>query len=264
MKDPWKIPDTQDLPKSQRFKDWQERMNRAEGLHSDPPKKTKKKKHHITGMIVFAVVLGLIWFFLPESSHLPPRFYYLITLLAFLVSGLFFIPKRETFARLRMLMAWFAIFAGIGVLYHFMDGGQADTGAFFSRLDPSHVGSDGSSLKVRRSQDGHFWIRAQVNDVPVNMMVDTGASQVVLSPGDATRIGLDINTLNFNGLAETANGTVQYARAHARIFELGDHVLHSVPVTINGAEMKSSLLGMSVLDQFSSIEFRGDTLILTP
>src|SRR5262249_27930952 len=43
------------------------------------------------------------------------------------------------------------------------------------------------SVRIRRRPDGHFIAKAQVNGVSLVMLIDTGASTVVLKPADAQR-----------------------------------------------------------------------------
>ena len=45
------------------------------------------------------------------------------------------------------------------------------------------------SVMVVRAQDGHFGVRSSVNDTPVTMLLDTGASFVTLTHDDAIRSG---------------------------------------------------------------------------
>ena len=50
------------------------------------------------------------------------------------------------------------------------------------------------------------------------MLVDTGASTVVLKPADAQRLGIDVERLTYTVPVQTANGTT-YA-AHVRLRNL--------------------------------------------
>jgi len=96
------------------------------------------------------------------------------------------------------------------------------------------------------------------------MMVDTGASNIVLSREDAARAGINLADLEFSGMAQSANGMVRYANARAAELALGDVMFRNMPVTVNDGEMPGSLFGMSGLRQFASFEMRGDLLILRP
>ena len=55
------------------------------------------------------------------------------------------------------------------------------------------------SVRIRKRSDGHFIVRMQVNGVPLSMLVDTGASTVVLKPADAQKLGIDPERLEILG-----------------------------------------------------------------
>ncbi|WP_249219113.1 TIGR02281 family clan AA aspartic protease [Loktanella sp. SALINAS62] len=111
--------------------------------------------------------------------------------------------------------------------------------------------------------DGHYYIRLGVNGVPVDFVVDTGASQMVLNRDDARRVGLDPDTLRYLGSANTANGVVQTAPVLLDSVTLGDVTETDVPAVVNGGEMFGSLLGMTYLSRFSNIQIRNGELVLT-
>ena len=79
-------------------------------------------------------------------------------------------------------------------------------------LSPTQgVAHDDGTLSFDAGPDGHFYIQALVNGGRVTFMVDTGATDVVLAPDDARRIGIDPASLVFDQFAETANGRVSGA-----------------------------------------------------
>lgn len=118
-------------------------------------------------------------------------------------------------------------------------------------------------IEVPRGLDGHFHLILHLNDVPVEFVVDTGASDVVLSLADARRIGLDPDDLIFSGRANTANGVVATASTRVADVRLGDIDEGRMRVSVNGGEMDGSLLGMSYLQRFEKIEISRDRLLLT-
>ncbi|MGD9510667.1 MAG: TIGR02281 family clan AA aspartic protease, partial [Geminicoccaceae bacterium] len=61
-----------------------------------------------------------------------------------------------------------------------------------------------NSIALERDGRGHYRVQAAVNGVPVAFMIDTGASDIVLSPADAERLGLRPDRLRFTGRASTA------------------------------------------------------------
>ena len=124
--------------------------------------------------------------------------------------------------------------------------------------------ADGSTIEVPRGPGGHYFLRVDVNGTPVDFIVDTGATDVVLTLEDARSVGLDPDNLPFLGSARTANGPVKTAFTTVDTMALGPLRYDRVRVAVNGGEMEESLLGMSFLSRFDKIEISGDALRLTP
>jgi len=93
-------------------------------------------------------------------------------------------------------------------------------------------------------------------------VIDTGANGVLLSPDDAKRAGMDVDTLKYASPAETANGVGFYAPIILPTLDVGKLHLASVQAAVNKAPMSSSLLGMAFLRQMDSVEIHGDQLTL--
>lgn len=121
---------------------------------------------------------------------------------------------------------------------------------------------DGRQITVPMSADGHFYLSLDLNGVPVRFVVDTGASEMVLSARDAARIGLDPGKLIYSGRAMTANGMVQTAPVRLATVALGPVVDRGVRAVVNQGELRESLLGMSYLNRFSRLEIANGRLVL--
>jgi aspartyl protease family protein len=117
-------------------------------------------------------------------------------------------------------------------------------------------------VRFAAGADGHFRIEALVDGTRVRFLVDTGASDIVLSPADARRIGFDPDRLRFTGVAETANGRVRTAAVRLGSIEIGPIRFDDLPASVNQAAMRGSLLGMSFLERLRSFEIRDGALIL--
>jgi aspartyl protease family protein len=124
------------------------------------------------------------------------------------------------------------------------------------------VATNAHELVVTQGQDGGFFIMGQVNGQPVRFLVDTGASETVLSPADARRLGVDPATLRFDHSAETANGIGYGAPFTADSLTVGQIKLTGFPMVINQAPMSSSLLGLTFLGRLESFQVRGRKLYL--
>jgi aspartyl protease family protein len=117
-------------------------------------------------------------------------------------------------------------------------------------------------ISVRRSGSGHFELEARTNGVPIRFMVDTGASDIVLSPSDARRLGFDLSRLAFTRVYNTANGTVRGAPVTLDWLMVGGVRFRNVRASVNETAMDQSLLGMRFLERFRSYEVRDGILTL--
>ncbi|AJE47370.1 retropepsin-like aspartic protease family protein [Celeribacter indicus] len=131
------------------------------------------------------------------------------------------------------------------------------------RLAPAQISRGDGIIAVDRDMTGHFSVRAAVNGTPVAFLVDTGASNVVLSMEDAERAGIDIGNLVFTGRAQTANGTVRTAPVTLDTLDLEGVHDRKVRAYVTDGELFGSLLGMDYLRRYERIEIQRDKLILT-
>lgn len=184
------------------------------------------------------------------------RFIYL-AILATAIIGWFLAENRKSLGKTaRMATAWGLIFVGVVAAYGLWSDIRSD-------VLPRQSVIGQNVIEVPRSFDGHYHLTLFLNDTAVDFIVDTGASDVVLSLEDAKRIGLNPDNLIFSGSASTANGSVATASAKIENLRLGKIHDQGVRVSVNGGEMDGSLLGMSYLQRFSRIEIARDKLILT-
>jgi aspartyl protease family protein len=109
---------------------------------------------------------------------------------------------------------------------------------------------------------GHFLVEAVVNGVPVDFLVDTGASHVVLSLEDARRLGFTPDHLRFTQKFQSTNGTVRAAPVALRELRIGQLRLFDLEASVNGGPLPISLLGMSFLQRLTSYEVARGRLIL--
>src|SRR5690606_29726740 len=68
-----------------------------------------------------------------------------------------------------------------------------------------------SDARVVRAADGHYWADALIEGRVVRVMVDTGASVVVLTRADAARLGIPLQASDFTTDLATASGAVRAA-----------------------------------------------------
>ncbi|KFE36988.1 retropepsin-like aspartic protease family protein [Thioclava atlantica] len=117
-------------------------------------------------------------------------------------------------------------------------------------------------IEVPQAPDGHYYLTADVNGTPTRFVVDTGASQVVLTQQAAERAGIATQGLAYIGQARTANGIVATAPVRIRSFDLGPIHDSGLRAVVNRGAMDTSLLGMTYLTRFAKVEFSRGMLIL--
>lgn len=158
--------------------------------------------------------------------------------------------------RLRHLLLWALLFTGVAAGYALWDG---------VRLTTTSVQTTGEGLVVRRGLDGHFHLTLNVTGAsgrvqPVRFIVDTGASEMVLTRADAERLGYAARDLRFTGVAQTANGTTRTATVTLASVALAGHQAQRVRALVNEGQLHASLLGMGYLQRFASLEITRDQL----
>lgn len=182
---------------------------------------------------------------------------YLVLLLA-AVGAWFFVQNRQSIGKsLQQVAIWAFIFLGVIAGYGLWDDIR-------STVRPQQsVLLESGRVEVPRARDGHYYLTVSVNGVPVDFLVDTGASQIVLNERDAERAGIDTGSLAYLGRARTANGEVRTAQVKVDEFSLGGIVDTNLTVWVNQGELDKSLLGMGYLQRWASIEIRDRMLILS-
>ena len=194
---------------------------------------------------------------LPDDPDAQARLFYLALLGMALAGGVFYNYRDRLGTAAQHAAIWVLIFLGVTIAYGFKD-------QLASQLYPGTAQPvDERTIALRRADDGHFYARVRVNGADIRFMVDTGATNLVLSQQDARRIGLAMDNLNYVLPVSTANGTVYGAGVVLERVKLGGFVDTDVRAMVNGGRMSVSLLGMSYLDRFRRFSVEGDRLLLS-
>ena len=190
---------------------------------------------------------------------------YLLLLLAMMLAGIFSQRDLNFKKILKYLGAWSVVGLILIVLYSYRYEFDDFKQRILGELNPSLAQKTNSGeIVVSAAQDGHFYLSAKVNGgLPISFMVDTGASDVVISLDEAKKLGINVAKLDFNKRYQTANGMVRGASVVLDEIEFGGVKFYNVSVSVNGAEMGTSLMGVSFLKRFKKYEVYRDRLILT-
>ena len=178
------------------------------------------------------------------------------------VAALFVGMYREAiFKALEALLFWgvLGLLLVVGYSYRFELRDVGDR--VMAELVPGHVASHGRDVEVVRGRGGDFAVSTRVNGARVPMVLDTGASSVVLTQEAAKAAGLPIEVLNYTVTVDTANGRTRAAPVTLDRIDIGSVTERSVPALVAQAgELRHNLLGMSFLNRLEGWEVRGDTL----
>jgi aspartyl protease family protein len=187
-----------------------------------------------------------------------------------LVLGAAFLSNRARLGtNLRYLAIWLvAVLALVTIYvyrYELQDAAARVSGGLLPGSPVASRSADGRlQVTLIRSRDRHFRARGSVNGAAVAFLVDTGASDVVLSRRAAIAAGIDVDRLVDSAQVTTANGRTTAAPVTLDEIEIAGIKRQRVHALVaRTGSLDGNLLGMSFLETLSAFEFRGDRLVLT-
>ncbi|HEY9548531.1 MAG TPA: TIGR02281 family clan AA aspartic protease [Kiloniellaceae bacterium] len=214
---------------------------------------------------VVGLVVLLVWAF-PQRALGQADWVRLVELGAFFAlcaSGVVYWRRAQLGETLRNLAIWVAVGAVLLLGYSFRHEFATLGDRLAGELLPSRAVEVAEGVvEVRAGLAGHFVVTAAVNGAPVDFLIDTGASDIVLSPADAARLGYHPENLSFTRVYHTANGVGRGAPIRLDSLAVGPIGYADLPASVNEAPMGKSLLGMTFLRRLASYEVRGDVMIL--
>jgi aspartyl protease family protein len=222
-------------------------------------------------LLLSAIVIAILIIFVrggagtvgPLSTSEFGSLTYQIVLLVFL-GAVVLTMFRERFSQaLISALMWVAVGLVLVVVYSYRFELHAVADRVLVVLVPGHVVSHGRTVEIGRANGGDFDVTAQVNGKRVQMVLDTGASSVVLSHDDARAAGLPLEVLNYSVTIDTANGRTRAAPVTLDRISIGGLEERSIDALVTQpGQLKTSLLGMSFLNRLQSWEVSGDRLVL--
>lgn len=123
---------------------------------------------------------------------------------------------------------------------------------------------EGGETRIPLSPDGHYWVRAEVNGVPGNFMIDTGATLTAISSSLAESAGLEPRRGGIPIMLGTANGTIQAHVATVDSLTFGNVRASGTDAAIAKSFGDFNVIGMNVLARLGSWRVEDGTLILVP
>ncbi len=192
-----------------------------------------------------------------------------LALLIFLGGSMFASYRGRFTGAARDALTWgviaLALIAGYSYRDQLMPAAQRIAGELLPgkpiQFDTGEKNSPG--VRIRKQRNGQFMAQVRANGATIGMIVDTGASSIVLTPSDAARAGIELESLHYSVPVQTANGTSFAARVRLRNVSVGPIGIDNVEALVaKPGALRESLLGMSFLSRLRSYEFSGDFLTL--
>ncbi|HSR76343.1 MAG TPA: TIGR02281 family clan AA aspartic protease [Xanthobacteraceae bacterium] len=181
-----------------------------------------------------------------------------------LIGGVLIVLFRDRITKaLEAAVLWIviALLLMLGYTYRFQLHDIADQ--VMAELIPGRTADSGRTVALARAQSSDFQITTDINGHSIPMILDTGASSVVLTNEAAKAVGLPVEVIKYTVNIATANGHTKAAEVTLDRVAVGSIVERAVPALIaQPGQLKTSLLGMSFLNRLQSWEVRGDKLVL--
>lgn len=218
----------------------------------------------ITFITVTALVLGFLIYRFPyvldSSDNIAHMVWAVLLLGALLPAAVFRLGNAQA---LKYGSAWMGIFFVLLVGYSYFEEIEDVGNKLKGNLFPfAATQNNDGSVSVLRAADGHFLVEALVNQVPIQFMVDTGATRIALSMADAKRLGIDVEALSYNEAMHTANGLTFGATVHLKEIKIGTIIVRDVSATVSQNLDTYSLLGMNFLKKLKGFNIEGNRLTL--
>ncbi len=199
----------------------------------------------------------------PLSADEFGSFAYKIALLVFLTAAVLTMFRERFTQAITAALLWVVVGLLLVIGYSYRYELTEVANRVTAELVPGHVISHGRTVEVARTSTGDFAIAAQVNGARVHMVLDTGASSVVLTQDDAKAAGLPLDLLNYTVSIDTANGRTHAAPVTLDHIAIGSLEEKSVAaLVVQPGQLETSLLGMSFLNRLQSWQVNGDRLVL--
>ncbi len=149
-------------------------------------------------------------------------------------------------ARRLWLLAWLSLL-GLLTLY------------FYSSAKPSVTAS--GELLLKADASGHYRLEGAINDQPVQLLLDTGATRVTIPSQVASRLGL---VATGRSRVNTAAGQIQVETGRIESLAMGPLTLYDLAIFINpAADGDEVLVGMNALGRLELVQ-KERQLLLRP
>jgi aspartyl protease family protein len=190
---------------------------------------------------------------------------YFSALLLLIGGGVYTVFYGRFQETLKSIAIWLGIVALLVVAYNYRGNIVRVVDRMFSIVTPDQdiTASIPNHVWIDRNASGDFNVRVQINGAALPMLIDTGASSVVLTLEAARAAGLPVDLLKYDITIQTAKGRGFAAAVVLDQIRIGNIVQRRVPaLVVKRGDLSISLLGMSFLQRLESFELRGQQMVL--
>jgi aspartyl protease family protein len=181
-----------------------------------------------------------------------------------LIGGAIMAMFRDNFTQaVKSALIWLVVAVALIVGYTYRFEIKDVSERVMTELVPGRPLTRGRTVEIARVEGRDFQVSTRVNGRRVGMVLDTGASSVVLTNEAAKAAGLPLEMVKYTVNVDTANGHTRAAAVTLDRLAIGGIVERSVPALIaQPGQLKTSLLGMSFLNRLQGWEVRGDRRVM--
>jgi aspartyl protease family protein len=128
---------------------------------------------------------------------------------------------------------------------------------------PAQSSAGQHTMVLASDRAGHFQVDARVDGRPIDFVVDTGASLVVMRESAAAQVQIFPKASDYTARVSTANGTIKAAPTTLGRIQVGDITVFDVPALVLPDEaLDKNLLGASFLSRLKRYEYANGRMVL--
>jgi aspartyl protease family protein len=196
-----------------------------------------------------------------NSGDQALNFIYLLGCLILVGSGLM-VRRLPLGQSVKVMLAWLLIFAAAFIAFTLKDDFFALGRRVMAEMRGDNVvETSGAEIRIRRAEDGHFWVNGELNGQPVRFLVDSGATVTTISGDTAARVGIE-RSGGFGVVVDTANGSAMVDRGQAARIGIGPIQRSDLAIHIARGGDGTDVIGMNFLSTLSAWGVEGSTLRL--
>jgi aspartyl protease family protein len=172
------------------------------------------------------------------------------------------LPLKQT---AKMILAWVAIFAVAFIIMSF----RPEMKMAWNRITGELTGAprqtvEGDEVRLVRQDDGHFWLRAELNGYQADLMVDSGATTTAINGDTARAAKLVLDPVEESVELDTANGVIKARTTTVKALTVGGLSIVDHDVVVSDGFGDTNVAGMNFLNTFESWNVTGDVMTLKP